>query len=84
MQNLDISVGMDLALIDIEGSWKRNLPLMVSTSFHPENMVNLVRTLSTAPGLGLGMKESYFSGYFEDPKEMDKYKRDLLSKKRNV
>jgi len=71
VQNLDITVGMDIAIIDPVGGFQRNSLLDISTILNPIAAFNMVKSLLLTPNLGA--KLIYFKGYFEDTKEFEEY-----------
>jgi hypothetical protein len=66
VQNLDeITIGTDVPMIDILGSWRRNSLFTICTLFNPKLLVNY----AFAAWNGLSLREMYFQGYLVDQKK---------------
>eukprot|EP00656_Telonema_subtile_P017692 TRINITY_DN19533_c0_g1_i4.p1 TRINITY_DN19533_c0_g1~~TRINITY_DN19533_c0_g1_i4.p1 ORF type:complete len:383 (-),score=66.10 TRINITY_DN19533_c0_g1_i4:34-1182(-) len=63
VQNLDrITIGTDVPMIDILGSWQRNSIFTACSLLNPRLMMNMVN----AAWKGLSMREIFFQGYVVD------------------
>jgi len=71
VENLDITVGLDIAIIDPVGSLYRNFPLAIGTVLNPVAVFNTIKSMLTTAKLGA--KLVYFSSYFKQEEEFQEY-----------
>jgi len=77
VQNIgDLTVGIDLPLVDTVGSWGRNAPFTLATFANPKLAMAVVEAMLT----GQSFRDVFFDGYLLDKDEMKKKQAELDAK----
>ena len=77
VQNIgDLTVGIDLPLVDTLGSWQRNAPFTLATFANPNLAIAVIKAMVT----GQSFRDVFFDGYLLDKDEQADKQKDLDSK----